>query len=67
MGSQLVAKGKTSKSIEYRIFNIDNTYTVYIQIGTQPSSEDGSVLEPIYSAIKSFPSLKEAQEYVSKN
>ncbi len=66
MGSKLVEIGKTKNDVEYKIFNIDNIYTVYIQIDTQPNPET-NVSEPIYSAIQSFPTLKEAQEYVIKN
>lgn len=68
MGSILVANGKTGKkNIEYRIFNIDNIYTVYIQIDTQSDPENNNIKEPVYSAIQSFPTLKDAQEYVTKN
>lgn len=67
MGSQLIAKGKTGKKdVEYRIFNIDNIYTVYIKIDTILNSENNNSTESVYSAIQSFPTLKEAQEYVTK-
>jgi predicted nucleic acid-binding Zn ribbon protein len=65
MGSQLVFSGKTKK-VEYRIYNIDNVYTVYIKITTQPNSGETVVSEPVYSAIKSFPTLKQAKDYATE-
>ncbi len=64
MGSTLVKSGKIGDT-DYRIFNIDNIYTVYIKIGTQPNTTN-NVLEPIYSAIKSFSNLEEAEDYLTK-
>ncbi len=67
MGSQLVAKGKTKKNTDYRIFNIDNIYTVYIKIDTILNTENSDSREPVFSAVESFATLKEAQEYISKH
>ena len=66
MGSQLAEIGKTSGGVGYRIFNIDNVYTVYLQIGTQLNPDNSSAKETVYSAVKSFPTLKEAQDYVKQ-
>lgn len=65
MGSQLVAAGKT-QSTDYRIYNIDNIYTVYIMIDTLLNPDDSKGTKPVYSAIKSFPTLNEAKEYAAK-
>jgi hypothetical protein len=65
MGSQLVAIGKTKKGTDYRIYNIDNTYTIYLFIENQldPENKPG---KPVYSAVKSFSTLKDAKEYADK-
>ena len=61
-----MASGKTEKGkIDYRIYNIDNIYTLYIKIDSQPNPENG-VLEPIFSAIKSFPVLQDAKDYTTQ-
>lgn len=64
MGSQLVLSGKSGNT-EYRIYNIENVYTVYISIGKRPLPNNPEIMAPIYSAVKSFKTLKEAREYVS--
>lgn len=63
MGSQLVISGKIGNK-DYRIYNIDNVYTVYIQIETE-INPDTKVQELIFSAVKTFPTMKEAKDYVS--
>lgn len=63
MGSTIVKNGKTPKGKDYRIYNIDNTYTIYIKINTQSNNE---VPKPIFSATASFNTLKEAEEHVAK-
>lgn len=63
MGSILVKIGNI-KGVDYRIYNIDNIYTVYIKIDTQPDISAGGLQKPIFSAIKSFSTLKEAKDYV---
>jgi hypothetical protein len=67
MGSQLVATGKTKNNVDYRIFNIDNIYTVYIKIDTILNPEDNDSPEPVFSAVESFATLKEAQDYITKH
>ncbi len=66
MGSQLVATGKTKSNLEYRIYNIDNIYTLYVKIREQLNPTSG-IPEPLYSAFRSFPTLHEAKEYTTKN
>lgn len=63
MGTQIVLQGKN-----YRIYNIDNVYTLYIKLSTpkQIDSEDSTNVQEIYSAIKSFSTLKEAKDYVAR-
>jgi hypothetical protein len=65
MGSQLVLNGKTKNNVEYRIYNIDNVYTIYIKIETQLNPNNTELIEPVYSAVKSFSTLKEARDYAT--
>lgn len=65
MGSVLVAQGKTKSGNDYRIYNIDNIYTVYMKIEIQVEP-DGDKPKSVYSAFHTFKTLKEAKEYVSK-
>lgn len=65
MGSILAENGKTPKKVDYLIYNIDNIYTVYIQTGNQPNPSNPTVLEPIFSAVASFDTLKKAKDYVA--
>ena len=58
---------KTKNNIDYRIFNIDNIYTVYIKIDTILNPENNDSPEPVFSAVESFVTLKEAQEYISNH
>lgn len=62
MGSQLVNTGKTKNNLDYRIYNIDNIYTLYIKIREQLNPTTG-MPEPLYSAFRSFPTLQEAKDY----
>lgn len=65
MGSTLVSSGKKG-SVDYQIFNIDNVYTVYIKTDVFSEAENSAKREikPVYSAVKSFETLKEAKVYI---
>ncbi len=65
MGPKVVFKGINEKGVEYRIFNIDNIYTIYIKTDEQQSYSENNQKEIIFSAYKSFKTLKEAKDYVS--